>query len=67
MTENDRLIYGGAISRMTTALEREREKEGGREGGRKDGRGVEKCSRDGWREGMQRERKGNDRAKQTAR
>lgn len=33
MTENDRLIYGGAISRMTTTLERERERvcEGRRE------------------------------------
>lgn len=31
MTENDRLIYGGAISRMTTTLERERVCEGRRE------------------------------------
>lgn len=65
MTENDRLIYGGAISRMTTALERGRERV--KEGGRNDGGGMEKCSRDGQKEGMRRERKETDRAKQTAR
>lgn len=52
MTENDRLIYGGAISRMTTALERESV----REGGRKHSRGIEKCGGNGQKEGMQRER-----------
>lgn len=65
MTENDRLIYGGAISRMTTALLGGRE--GVKEGGRNDGRGMEKCRKDGQKEGMQRERKETDRAKQTAR
>lgn len=60
MTENDRLIYGGAISRMTTALERECE------GRREETQQRDRKVRWEWSEGGDAERERNDRAKQTA-